>query len=470
MAETDTPKPYSHLFAISTIDGRYRALTQNISQYFSEFGIMKQRIVAEAEWLLELSKNGVIRKCSTKEVAFLQKIYKDFGEKDAEEIWNIDLRINHDTKAHELFVAEKLKKTTLSDIVNYVHFGLTSTDVDNIAFALSLKEFLQNIFYPATTELLQDLATLSKVHTATVMLGRTHGVPAIPTTAGKELINFAVDIKNELEILRKMPISAKLSGAIGNRSELSIAFPGKNWRKITDSFISRLGLAPQSHSTQIEQHSNKILIFDLISQIARIGAKLSQDLWLYNSLGYLSWRDNEGHVGSSVMPHKINPIGAELAQSYFISGNETLHVITNIIMENRLQRDLRDKYALRKTGEALSEIYLALDGLRKSLNQIGFNEKRLLDELDNHWEVLSASVQTILRIEGIENPYELIKKLSRGNTWTKEIYHEMVTHLPVAQKIKDALLLLSPVTSIGEAETLTQDGIAQIATYIKTYK
>lgn len=470
MAETANPQPFSNLQSISTIDGRFRAVAEDVSHYFSEEAIMKNRILVEVEWLIELSKNGIFRKFSAKEIKILQNLYKQFSEKDAHEIWDIDLRINHDTKAHELFIAGKIEKTSLKDVINYIHFGLTSTDVDNSAFALSFKGFLENIFYPTTNNLLLQLVELAKLHKTTVMLGRTHGVPALPTTAGKELVNFAVDIKNELSVLLATPISIKISGAIGNRSELAIAVPNKNWKKITDAFITRLGFVPQSHSTQIEQHSNKIHIFDLISQVARIGAKLAQDLWLYNSLGYLSWRDNSGHVGSSVMPHKINPIGAELAQTYFITGAETLHTITNIIMENRMQRDLRDKYALRKTGEACAEIILALDGLTKSLQQIGFNKERLQDELNQHWEVLSASIQTILRVEGTQNPYDLLKKLSRGTTWRQAEYKKVVESLPVNEKIKTYLAKLSPESITGEAIELTTEGIAQVTSYLKLYK
>jgi adenylosuccinate lyase len=308
---------------------------------------------------------------------------------------------------------------------------------------------------------------MARLHKLTVMLGRTHGVPALPTTAGKEMINFAVDLKNQLIILRETEITAKISGAVGNRNELNIAFPKKDWKSITETFIKRLNLAPQTHTTQIESHSNKILIFNLLSQIARIGAKLAQDLWIYNSLGYLSWKDNAGHVGSSVMPHKINPIGAELAQTYFVTGSETLHVIANIIMENRMQRDLRDKYALRKTGEALAELLLAIEGITGSLRQIGFNEKKLADELNNHWEVLSASIQTILRIENVENPYDLLKKLSRGNTWTQEKFRNIIFQLPIEKSVKEKLQSLSPLTSTGEAVALVEDGIAQVNSFLK---
>ena len=467
MAEIANPKPFSHLFSISTIDGRFRASTQDISKYFSEYGLMKSRILVEVEWLLELSKVGVIRKLTLSEQTLLQDLYKNFSEKDAQQIWNTDLQINHDVKSHELFVAQKIEKTSLNDIVNYVHFGLTSTDVDNLAFIISLRDLLTTLFYPKLDMLLAELVTMSHVHKATVMLGRTHGVPALPTTAGKEIINFAVDIKNQLALLRDMQLSGKISGAIGNRNELNIAFPQKNWKKITENFIERLGFRAQTHSTQIEQHSNKILIFDIVSQIARICAKLGQDLWIYNSLGYLTWRDASGHVGSSVMPHKINPIGAELAQAYCISGAETFHTIINILMENRLQRDLRDKYILRKTGEAFAEIILGVDGLINSLPQLGFNKDRLEDELNHHWEVLSASIQTILRVEGVENPYDLLKKLSRGNTWTKEEFTEIVDRLPIDASLKKHLVQLSPTTATGEAASLVEDGIVQVNSFLE---
>ncbi len=466
MAEIQNPQLFTHLSAISTIDGRFRGKIESLSHYFSEAAVYKNRVIIEIEWLVCLSRDKIIRKFTQAERKILQDIVDTFSEKSAKTIWETDLQINHDTKAIELFIAEKLKKTSLKDVINYVHFGLTSTDVDNLAFALSFRDFLNEYFYKQSKIFLTRLVDLAKLHKNTVMLARTHGVPALPTTAGKELINFAIDMKEQLVFLQSIKISAKVSGAVGNRNELNVAFPEVNWEKVTNEFIESFGFVPQSHTTQVESHTNQANLFAALAQCCRIGSKLAQDLWLYNSVGYLAWRDNKGHVGSSVMPHKINPIGAELANTYFATAVDTFQSVINITTQNRLQRDLRDKYALRKIGEACSEMCLALDGLTTALTQIGFNEERLQTELLNHWEILSAPIQTILRVAGVENPYNMLKNATRGNIWGEKEYEEMLLSLPIAVSLKKKLSKLSPLTYTGEATQLTQKGIKIIEKYL----
>lgn len=466
MAEINNPHSFSHLSSLSSIDGRFRGKLEDVSLYFSEAAIYKQRVFVEIQWLLHLSKVKIIRKFSISERKFLQDMVKNFSEKDAQKIWDTDMQINHDTKSIEIFIADKLKKTTLSNCINFIHFGLTSTDVDNLAFMLSLRDFFKNIFYPQCNLFLKNLAQLAGLHKKTSMLARTHGVPALPTTAGKELIVYAVDFKNQLEFLQHLSLTAKVSGAVGNRNELHAAYPKFNWENITNNFIRSFEFTPQTYTTQVESHTDQANIFSAISQLSRIGKKLAQDLWLYNSLGCLAWRDSKGHVGSSVMPHKINPIGAELANTYFATASDTLESVTRIIMENRLQRDLRDKYALRKVNEAMAECVLALRALTEALTQIGFNEEKLKAELLSHWEILSAPVQTILRAEKVKNPYQLLKDASRGLVWDESIYTSLVASLPVSVSVKKRLNQLSPATYTGEAVALTEKGIREIQKYL----
>lgn len=462
----------SFLQAVIPEDGRWRGLVEPISAYFSEFATARNRVLVEVEWLKTLSKVGAVRVdgqprvFQNDEISFLDKIVTNFSLDDARQIWDIDENeTNHDTRAAEVFLGRKFTGTPLEDATNYLHFGLTSTDTDNLALMLSLRDFVQEAFFPTTNQLLQELGGLASRYKDTPMMARTHGVPAMPTTVGKEMATFAEWTIEELEAMQKLPFQAKIGGAVGNLNELYVAFPDIDWKEVTAGFIRQFGFEPQDFTTQSEYHGNEIAWFDKIIQVARIGKKLAQDLWLYNMLGFTRLGVDARHTGSSVMAHKANPIGTERAERYFGKVIAGLQHLSNEIMDNRLQRDLTDKYALRDVGEYLADLYIATISVTDVIANLGFHEKKLHQELDEHWEILSAPLQTILRTVGFPNPFDTIRALAREQVWNEEDYHKIVEGLNVASEVKERLLALTPWSYLGNAVALTEKALADIQAF-----
>ena len=457
MAEIKTPKFFNHLTAISSIDGRFRGRIEAFSNYFSEFATIKGRVFVEIEYLISFLKQVKIP-LSRRNETLLRKIQQNFSLKDAEVVWKKDEEINHDTKAVEYLLQNKLRARGLSRYINYLHFGLTSTDIDNTALALSLKAFNNQVFIPQIETLTGTLSKIAREHKDLVMPARTHGQIAVPTTAGKELANFKYRLSVQTENLKKVKMGSKVSGAVGNYNALIAAYPRVNWAVFSKKFLRGLGLESYPLSTQVEPYDHKLEYIQAVKRINYIIIALAEDVWRYLALGYLSLRDDKGHVGSSTMPQKINPIGFEMAESYCLLSNGILDVLEKKLPLNRWQRDLTDKYILRDLGQALSMSALAYESANEALGQIGFNKAFIENELDNHWELIAEGIQTILRTANYTQPYEKLKELTRGKVVTKESYEKFIAEIEVPEEIKRKLRALSPKSYLGLAKKLADLG------------
>lgn len=455
MAEIRRPGEFSFLESITSIDGRFRGRAENLSEYFSEYATIKGRVFVETEYIIGLL-DAIERPLSGSQKEKVRAIAEDFDIDDAMAVWEIDERINHDTKAVEYFLQEGFKKIGLEEYINFIHLGLTSTDVDNTALALSINRFKEEVFVPSVDAVIATLTSMAEEQSDLVMLARTHGQPAVPTTAGKELANFAERLKVQKEKVEDIKIGSKIAGAVGNHNALVAAYPDVNWVEFSRDFLNSLGLEPYKMTTQVEPYDHKVEFMQAVQRTNMVIQSLSEDIWRYLSLGYLSMRDEEGHVGSSTMPQKINPIGFEFAESYVISSNGILGTMIAHLPANRLQRDLTDKYMLRDLGQALAMSILAHESANQALQKIGFNEGVINKELDEHWEVISEGVQTILRVAGHPNPYEKVKKLTRGKKITKRSFEKFIDKLAVEEQYKRRLRDLSPQTYTGEASNLAR--------------
>lgn len=442
--------------SITSIDGRYRGRVENLSKYFSEYATIKGRVLVEIEYLIALSKR-IGLKLSKASAGKLRKIYLDFTLKDAEEVWDKDLELNHDTKAVEIFLSKRLKKFKIEKFTNYLHFGLTSTDIDNTGLAISLIMFRDEIYIPRVKALIDQLKDLAKENKNVVMLARTHGQVAVPTTAGKELSNFINRLEIQLAKLKLIKIGSKMTGAVGNFNALVAAYPKINWQNFVDNLLRKLGIEESYHlTTQVEPYDNKVEFFQAVKRINLVVQAMDEDIWRYLALGYLSLRDEKGHVGSSTMPQKINPIGFEMSENYSALANTLFDLMEKRLPLNRWQRDLTDKYLLREVGQALSASVLSYESAEMSLKQIGFNKGVIEAELENHWESIAEGIQTILRTTSYTEPYEKLKELTRGKKVTKETYEKFVEEIDVTPEIKKKLRDLSPRTYTGIAEKLSR--------------
>lgn len=453
MAEIKTPKPFTHLTAISSIDGRFRGRVENLSRYFSEFAVIKGRVLVEIEYLIELAK-AVKIPLSLPVQNKLRKIAKSFSEADALLVWRKDEEINHDTKAVEYFLSQKFKNAGLSRLINFLHLGLTSTDIDNTAFALSLKDFISQVFIISLSDLITVLTKLARENRNLVMMARTHGQPAVPTTAGKEMMNFTQRLARELEKIKNTKFGSKITGAVGNYNALVAAYPKIDWVAFSGKFLKRLGLESYSFTTQVEPYDYKVEFMQIIKRVNLILTGLDEDIWRYLALGYLTLRDEKGHVGSSTMPQKINPIGFEMSESYSTLANGIFDVLEKKLPLNRWQRDLTDKYLLRDMGQALAMSVLSFNSATEALGNIGFNKGVIESEIENHWEVIAEGIQTILRTTNYTEPYEKLKELTRGKKVTKETYLKFIDEIEVSEDVKKSLRNLTPETYIGLAKKL----------------
>ncbi len=455
MAEIRSPKPFGNLTAITSIDGRFRGRVEGMAEYFSEYSTIKGRVFVEIEFLIALS--GLINIPLKKiEINNLRKIASNFDEEDASTVWKKDEEINHDTKAVEYFLAGKLKEIGLGGLINYLHFGLTSADIDNTALALSLKDFCDQVLGPKLINLVSCLKKTALGQKKLVMLARTHGQVAVPTTAGKELANFANRLEIQLKKLSKIKLGSKLTGAVGNYNALLVAYPEVNWPAFSKKFLNNLGLESYSMTTQVEPYDHKVEFIQAVKRINLVIMALDEDIWRYLAIGYLSLRDDKGHVGSSTMPQKINPIGFEMSENYTALANGILDVLEKRLPLNRWQRDLTDKYLLRDLGQALCMSVLAYESTTEALSRIGFNQGVIEKDLDDHWECIAEGVQTILRTTDYTQPYEKLKELTRGKKVTKEDYEKFIREIEVSDEIRKKLQNLSPQNYVGLAIKLTQ--------------
>lgn len=443
----------SALTAINPVDGRYRSQLTQLAPYFSEFGLIKYRVRVEVEYFLMLASQKIFTLPAKVKPTKLRAIYEEFTETDAQQIKNIEKTTNHDVKAVEYFLKEKLKALGAEDALEWVHFGLTSQDVNNTAIPLSWKEALENEYLPALQNILLQLKRMAKEWKAIPMLARTHGQPASPTTLGKEWMVFVERLEGQILQLSHIPFAAKFGGATGNFNAHYIAFPNKNWVKFANDFVNnKLGLERMQYTTQIEHYDNIAAQFDCLKRINTILIDFARDIWTYISMDYFKQRTKKDEVGSSAMPHKVNPIDFENAEGNLGIANAIYEHLSAKLPISRLQRDLTDSTVLRNIGVPLSHSFLALRSLEKGLGKLLLNEAKMKDDLENNWAVVAEAIQTILRRENYPQPYEALKALTRGKAGiNKEDIQNFIASLKVSAAIKKELSKITPhnYTGIG---------------------
>ncbi len=440
------------LFAISPIDGRYASKTEELVQYFSEFALIKYRVYVEIEYFLELCR--VIPDLKTfpsNKVSALNEINKNFSHSDAARIKEIESITNHDVKAVEYFLKEKFDEYALSEYKEYIHFGLTSQDVNNTATPLSLKEAVENTYYPLINKLIDNLKNVSEQWKDISLLARTHGQPASPTKLGKEISVFTERIEVQLKQMKSIPWSAKFGGATGNFNAHNIAFPDINWNEFAEKFVNiRLKLDRSYPTTQIEHYDNLAAVFHSMSRINTILIDLSRDVWTYVSMDYFKQKIKKGEVGSSAMPHKVNPIDFENAEGNLGLANAIFGHLAEKLPISRLQRDLTDSTVLRNIGVPFGHSIIAFQSIIRGLNKLELNQDKIYKDLEDNYIVIAEAIQTILRRENYPNPYEALKELTRTNQKvTKEIFDEFINSLDVNEKVKKELLSITPFNYTG---------------------
>ncbi|MGZ8550621.1 MAG: adenylosuccinate lyase [Chitinophagaceae bacterium] len=438
------------LSAISPIDGRYRKQVQHLDDYFSEYALMKYRVLVEVEYLLFLAEKKFFKLTAKSQKALI--VLKDnFGPEDAQEIKQIEFTTNHDVKAVEYFIKQELEKAGAGNIKEWVHFGLTSQDINNTALPLAWKHALEFEYLPFLLNLNRELKILASGWKDIPMLARTHGQPASPTTLGKEIMVFVERIENQIELLINIPISAKFGGASGNFNAHHIAFPKTDWIKFSNEFVEKiLGLQRLQFTTQIEHYDNLAAAFDNIKRINNILLDLCRDFWYYISLDYFKQKTKKGEIGSSAMPHKVNPIDFENAEGNLGLANAVFEHLSSKLPISRLQRDLTDSTVLRNIGVPFAHTIIAFKSIEKGLNKLVLNDEKIYLDLEDNWIVVSEAIQTILRRENYPNPYEALKDLTRGKgKLDKKIFHQFIDNLKVSSTIKKELKSISPQNYTG---------------------
>jgi len=439
------------LTAISPIDGRYFDSVKPLTPYFSEYGLMRYRVQVEIEYLIALS--GTVNELvdfPVNKLSELRKIYKNFTEAQATEIKEIEKITNHDVKAVEYFIKKEFEKLNLDDFKEFVHFGLTSQDINNTSIPLLLKEFMEDEYISLVNTLLSRLNGLAKEWKDIPMLAHTHGQPASPTRLGKEIMVFAARVEKQLTQLRLIPHSAKFGGATGNLNAHHVAYPTIDWNQFADEFCQHLGLVRSYPTTQIEHYDNMAALFDNLKRINTILIDFSRDMWQYISMEYFKQKIKEGEVGSSAMPHKVNPIDFENAEGNLGFANANFEYLSAKLPISRLQRDLTDSTVLRNIGVPLAHTYVALQSILKGLNKLELNQAALHQDLDNNWAVVAEAIQTILRKEGYPNPYEALKDLTRKNEKvTQQSLSAFIDGLAIKDELKERLKRITPFNYVG---------------------
>ena len=441
------------LTAISPVDGRYRNKTEKLADYFSEQALIRYRIRVEVEYFIALCELPLpqLKGVDPSKFAALRALYTDFSASDAERVKEIESVTNHDVKAVEYIIKEKMDALGLGDFKEFVHFGLTSQDINNTAIPLSLKEALAEVYFPAVEEVRGKLAEFAREWRTVPMLARTHGQPASPTSLGKEFMVYVERLDKQLAQLRAIAVPAKFGGATGNFNAHHTAYPDRDWVAFANRFVGEtLGLSRSQYTTQIEHYDNLAAIFDAMKRIDTILIDLSRDMWTYISMEYFKQRIKAGEVGSSAMPHKVNPIDFENAEGNFGIANAVFGHLSSKLPVSRLQRDLTDSTVLRNVGVPMAHALIALQSLMKGLGKVILNEEALARDLEQNWAVVAEGIQTILRREGFPKPYEALKALTRTNTHiTREAIAAFIETLDVRESVKEELRALSPSTYTG---------------------
>ncbi|MEK7523540.1 MAG: adenylosuccinate lyase [Patescibacteria group bacterium] len=448
------------LLAISPLDGRYREKIQSLESYFSEYALIRYRLLIELEWFIFLCQEVQLegtRPLTTQELKALRGLSTDFEVMDAKRVKSLEATTNHDVKAVEYYIKEHLKAYPKLELMSeFIHFGCTSEDINNLAYALLLKDFGMKEFMPLLSGLIIELFEMAKRYKATAMLSHTHGQPASPTTVGKELLNVVARLEKQFECLKKVERTGKFNGAVGNFNAHQLAYPKVDWSGVSHRFISYLGLTPNPYTTQIEPHDTLAERFDALARINTILIGHCRDMWTYIAMGYFKQQLKTGEVGSSTMPHKVNPIDFENAEGNFGLANAVLRHLSEKLPISRMQRDLSDSTVLRNIGVGFGYTVLAIKSLMNGLKKVEIDEKRLDENLEGNWEVVTEAIQTMLRKYKIPQAYERLKALSRGKKLTDREIRDFIKQLKIAKDDKKRLLELTPQTYTGLAQKLVE--------------
>lgn len=445
----------SALTAISPIDGRYQNKTDALRPIFSEYGLFRFRVEVEIEWLKTLANHAAIKEIapfSKKSISILDKIKSEFSVADAKAIKKIEKTTNHDVKAVEYFIRDKIKNhRALKQASQFIHFACTSEDINNLSHALMLKEARDVVLLPKLDETISALKTLATQHAATPMLSRTHGQTASPTTLGKELAVYIHRLSRQKKQLEKIELLGKMNGAVGNFNAHLSAYPKVNWMSLSKNFVSGLGLDWNPYTTQIESHDYMAEYFHVLSRSNTILIDLSRDIWSYISLGYFKLKLKKGEIGSSTMPHKVNPIDFENAEGNLGLANGLFEHLAQKLPISRWQRDLTDSTVLRNMGVGVAHTLIALDSTLKGLSKLDINPQALDQDLEQSWEVLAEPIQTVMRRYGIDNAYEQLKELTRGQNINQKTLSQFIATLDIPNDAKARLQNLTPQNYIGNA-------------------
>ena len=451
----------ARLTALSPLDGRYAAKVDALREQFSEFALIRQRMRVEVAWLLALAAEPDIAEVppfSDDGRATLDAIVSSFSVADAARVKTIERTTNHDVKAVEYWLKERLASSPeIVRVAEFVHFACTSEDINNLAYGIALEEARRNTLLPLLESVAADLRALAHAHADVPMLARTHGQPATPTTLGKEFANVYARLERQIAALARLPIKGKLNGAVGNYNAHAIAYPDVEWEKVAARTVASLGLEFNPYTTQIEPHDGIAEYCDALARANSILIDLDRDIWSYVSLGYFRQRMREGEVGSSTMPHKVNPIDFENSEGNLGFANALLRHLAEKLPISRWQRDLTDSTVLRNLGVALGHAMLGWTALRQGLAKLDVDENRIAADLDSNWEVLAEAIQTVMRRHGLPEPYEQLKALTRGKTgMTRESLRAFIEGLALPADAKSRLLALTPATYVGLAARLAR--------------
>lgn len=443
----------NELTAITPIDGRYRSKVEKLGNYFSEFALIKYRVLVEVEYFIAMAEKGagLMAEFPKDKYDDLRSLYENFTEEDALKVKATERVTNHDVKAVEYLVKEKLSDLGLQKFEEYIHFGLTSQDINNTAIPLSLKEAFVDEYLPQLNEVIDMLADFAQEWSDVPMLARTHGQPASPTRLGKEFQVYVERLQIQKDRLMTIPFSAKFGGATGNLNAHLVAFPNENWVDFANNFVNEtLGLDRSQTTTQIEHYDNLAALFDGMKRINTIILDLNRDLWTYISMDYFKQKLKEGEIGSSAMPHKVNPIDFENSEGNIGLANALFEHLSSKLPVSRLQRDLTDSTVLRNVGSPIAHTMIAFGSTLKGLSKLLLNDAKLNQDLENNWAVVAEAIQTVLRREGFDKPYEMLKGLTRTNTGiNKESIQEFIGSLNISDDLKAELRQITPQNFTG---------------------
>ncbi|MEK9147020.1 MAG: adenylosuccinate lyase [Patescibacteria group bacterium] len=455
-------RPITELTAISPLDGRYRERVAELAPYVSEYSLIKTRVEIEAKYLVALSDVGLVRRLTKSERKKLESIAFDFDLKEAKRVKEIEEETRHDVKAMERAFRALVASTSLADVIEMIHFGLTSEDVNNLAYRLMLKRATEDVCIPTLDGFIEGLIERADKFKATPMLARTHGQGAVPTTVGKELIVFATRLNTQVRKLERQQLTGKLTGAVGNFNALEFAAADIDWIKLSHDFVKNLGFAPNLVTTQINPYEDIIEYFQTYQRVNSIIIDFDQDMWRYISDDWFIQEVRRGEVGSSTMPQKVNPIDFENSEGNLTIANGVLETLSRKLAVSRLQRDLSDSTAIRNIGTVLGYSLVGYKSVIAGLSRIRPNPEQIEAALNEDWTILSEGVQTLLRKAGVEDPYSMVSPLTRGVHIGKDQWQQWIEHLPVTGDQKEQLNKLSPETYVGLAAHLTERAIKEI--------